>query len=174
MKLGMAGLALAAVVSLPVNAMAASAALSIEANKTFLATNAHKPGVQVTRDGLQYRILKQGFGKKPKDGDKVTIYYALSLIDGDSIQGTEPDFPAQFSVNDLIPGWQEALKMMRAGDHWQLIVPSELGYGPRGTADGSVPPNQTLVFDVELVDVTTPPPEKKDDDQSGGQGGGHP
>jgi FKBP-type peptidyl-prolyl cis-trans isomerase len=165
----MAGLVVAALLSLSANAMAANAALSLEANKAFLAANAHKPGVQVTRDGLQYRVLKPGFGKNPKDGDKVTIYYTLSLIDGNSIQGTEPDFPAQFSVNDLIQGWQEAMKMMRAGDHWQLFVPAELGYGPRGTADGSVPPNQTLIFDVELVDVTTPPPpQKKDDDQGGG------
>jgi FKBP-type peptidyl-prolyl cis-trans isomerase len=172
MRLGMAGLAVAAMLSLSTSAMAANAALSIEANTAFLAANAHKPGVRVTRDGLQYRILKAGFGKSPKPGDKVTIYYTLSLIDGDSVQGTEQDFPAQFSVNDLIPGWQEAMKMMRVGDHWQLIVPAELGYGPRGTADGSIPPNQTLIFDVQLMDVTTPPPPpKKDDDQGGGQSG---
>jgi FKBP-type peptidyl-prolyl cis-trans isomerase len=153
-------------------ALAASSALSIEANQAYLAANAKKPGVQTMRDGLQYRILKSGFGVKPVDGDIVYVNYTLSLINGQQLQATEPDFPAQFPVSDLIPGWREALKTMRAGDHWQLFVPAELGYGPRGTADGSVPPNQTLVFDIELLRVVTPPPKAKkkdDDDQGGGQ-----
>lgn len=148
----------------PSSASAVSAELSIQANEAFLAANAHKPGVQVMRDGLQYRVIKAGFGESPKDGDVATVNYTLKLINGDEIEGTEPDFPAQFPVNKLIAGWREALKAMRVGDHWQVFVPSNLGYGPSGAKDGTVPPNQTLVFDIELLKVFTPPePPKKDD-----------
>ena len=157
-----------AAVALATEAYAASSALSPEANAAFLAANAHKPGVQVMRDGVQYRILKTGFGSHPGDGDIVTIYYELKLINGTHIEGTEPDFPAQLPVTNLIPGWKEAMRTMRVGDHWQLFVPASLGYGPAGTSDGRVPPNQTLVFDLELVKTFTPPekPHKDDDDQN--------
>jgi FKBP-type peptidyl-prolyl cis-trans isomerase len=165
MRLRIAALLLAAVL-LPGSAFAISAALNAEANATFLSANARKPGVQVMRDGLQYRVLKPGFGNRPKPGDNVTVYYSLSLINGEKVQGTEDDFPAQFPVNELIAGWREALQNMREGDHWQLFVPSNLGYGPAGAADGSIPPNQTLIFDIQLVKTETPPEKpKKDDDQ---------
>jgi len=160
-----AGIAALALAANP--AYAASSALSPDANTAFLAANAHKPGVQVMRNGLQYRVLKTGFGQHPGDGDIVTIYYELKLINGTHIEGTEPDFPAQLPVTNLIPGWREAMRTMRVGDRWQLFVPASLGYGPAGTADGRVPPNQTLVFDIELVKTFTPPQKpRKDDDQN--------
>jgi FKBP-type peptidyl-prolyl cis-trans isomerase len=159
--------ALSALLLAPGSAFAVSAELSIQANDTFLAANAHKPGVQVMRDGLQYRVIKAGFGESPKDGDIATVNYSLKLINGDDIEGTEPDFPAQFPVNKLIVGWREALKAMRVGDHWQVFVPSSLGYGPSGAKDGTIPPNQTLVFDIELLKVFTPPEAPKKDDDSG-------
>lgn len=173
MKLWIAGLT-ALTLLLPAQAGAASAALSIQANEAFLAANATKPGVRTTRDGLQYKVLKAGFGKSPKDGDLVTVYYSLSLINGEKLEGSEPDFPSQMPVNEVISGWREALKIMREGDRWQLFVPSALGYGPSGSSNGGVPPNQTLVFDIELIKTVTPPPKptKGDDDQSQGQGGG--
>jgi FKBP-type peptidyl-prolyl cis-trans isomerase len=151
-----------------VAAQAANTALSPDANAAFLAANAHKPGVTTMRDGLQFKILKSGFGQRPGDADVVTVYYELKLINGAHVEGTEPDFPTQMPMNSLIPGWKEALKTMRVGDHWQVVVPSALGYGPAGTPDGRVPPNQTLVFDIELIKTFTPPPKpnKDDDDQN--------
>jgi FKBP-type peptidyl-prolyl cis-trans isomerase len=170
MRFWVGALAAAALLAVPSAAFAVSAALSIPANEAYLAANAHKPGIQVMRDGLQYRVIKPGFGPSPKDGDIATVNYSLNLINGDFIQGTEPDFPAQFPVNKLIPGWREALKTMRVGDHWQVFVPANLGYGPGGAPDGTIPPNQTLVFDMELLKVFTPPePPKKDDDSGPSQ-----
>lgn len=169
MRFWFGALGAASVLLAPGAAFAVSAALSIQANEAYLAANAHKPGVQTMRDGLQYRVIKAGFGQSPRPGDIVTVSYTLNLINGDYIQGTEPDFPAQLPVNKLIPGWREAVTTMRIGDHWQLFVPSSLGYGPGGAPDGTIPPNQTLVFDIELLATMTPKePPKKDDDQGGG------
>jgi len=154
-------------------AFAANPALSIEANQAYLAANARKPGVRVMRDGLQYQVLQAGNGTSPHDGDIATVNYTLWMIDGTKMEGTEPDFPSQFPIDSLIPGWREALKAMRVGDHWKLVIPSELAYGPRGNPNGGIPPNQALVFEVELLKIFTPPPKKKkDDDQQGGGGGG--
>lgn len=155
--------ALAALLALP--AHAASSALSADANAAFLAANAHKPGVMVTPSGLQYRIIRSGFGKRPASTDKVQVNYKGSLINGTVFDSTEPGLPATFTVNQLIPGWTEALELMREGDHWELTIPSKLAYGARGAGDGLIPPNQTLVFDLELLKVIPAPPEKHDDDQ---------
>jgi FKBP-type peptidyl-prolyl cis-trans isomerase len=150
-------------------AYAADNSLSAQANAAYLAANAKKPGVVVRPSGLQYRPLTNGFGKRPGSFDSVTVYYTGTLINGTRFDATEPGLPATFVANQLIPGWTEALELMREGDHWQLVIPANLAYGARGAGDGVIPPNQTLVFDLQLVKVT--PPEKKDDqDQS--QGGG--
>jgi FKBP-type peptidyl-prolyl cis-trans isomerase len=96
----------------------------------------------------------------------VTVYYKGQLINGTTFDATEPGFPAQFTVNRLIPGWTEALMLMREGDHWQLVIPSNLAYGPAG--NGPIPPNQTLVFDLQLLKDAPPPPKQpgQDDDDS--------
>ena len=88
------------------------------------------------------------------------------LINGMVFDGTSPGLPATFKVNSVIPGWVEALTLMREGDQWQLVIPANLAYGNAGHG-GAIPPDQTLVFDVELVSVATPkaPPPGKDDDQ---------
>ena len=151
-------------------AQAADPALSPEANAAFLKANAAKKGVIVEPSGIQYRILKSGYGMRPTSLDTVTVYYAGTLINGTRFDATEPGFPAQFTVNKLIPGWTEALQLMREGDHWQLVIPSNLAYGPRG-AGSAIPPNQVLVFDLELVKVTPAPPSRPDDqDKSAGPG----
>ncbi|HUJ02716.1 MAG TPA: FKBP-type peptidyl-prolyl cis-trans isomerase [Rhizomicrobium sp.] len=157
--------ALAALIVMP--AYAASSALSPEANATYLANNAKEPGVTVAPSGLQYKIIKSGFGQRPGPTDKVQVYYSGSLINGTVFDSTEPGYPATFTVDQLIPGWTEALEIMREGDHWQLVIPANLAYGARGAGDGAIPPNQTLVFDLELIKVL--PPEKHpqaDDDDS--------
>jgi FKBP-type peptidyl-prolyl cis-trans isomerase len=148
-------------------ARAQDAALSPQANQAYLTANASKPGVNTRPSGLQYRILKNGFGKRPGLLDSVDVYYTGTLINGTVFDRTEPGMPATFVVNKLIPGWMEALTLMREGDHWQLVIPSGLAYGPRKV--GPIPPSQTLVFDLELVKVTPPPPKDESDDQDQSQ-----
>ncbi len=153
-------------------ALAADAELSNAANAAYLANNAQQPGVNVRPSGLQYKIIKSGFGRRPQPRDSVSCYYKGSLINGKVFDATEPGFPATFTVNQLIPGWTEALELMREGDRWQLVIPANLGYGERGAGDGNIPPNQTLVFELEMLSVTPAPADKPDDkDQSPGGSG---
>jgi FKBP-type peptidyl-prolyl cis-trans isomerase len=148
---------------------AATSSLSPDANAAYLADNAKKRGVILRPSGLQYKIVHNGFGKRPLPTDMVTVYYTGSLINGTTFDGTEPGLPAQFKVTDLIPGWTEALEIMREGDVWHIVIPPQLAYGARGAGGGAIPPNQTLVFDLTLVTVTTPKePDKKPEDTSTG------
>jgi FKBP-type peptidyl-prolyl cis-trans isomerase len=139
--------------------LAADPALSAAANAAFLANNLKQPGVQHTRTGLQYKILQNGFGRHPGPADTVQVYYTGKLINGRTFDGTSPGLPATFNVSrdGLVQGWVEALQMMREGDHWTIWVPGPLGYGVRGTPDGTIPPNQTLVFDLRLLSTSAPP-----------------
>ena len=139
-------------------AAAPDPSLSQEANAAFLAANAKKPGVIVRPDGLQFKIIQNGFGKRPQLTDTVEVYYTGALINGRVFDGTSPGLPASFKVNQVVPGWTEALQLMREGDHWQLVIPSALAYGPRG-AGNAIPPDQVLVFDMTLVS-TTPAPKR--------------
>ncbi len=142
-------------------AQAADPALSQEANAAYLATNGAKPGVVTRPSGLQYSIIKNGFGGRARPTDEVQVSYVGMLINGKVFDGTEPLTPATFTVNKLIPGWTEALQLMRVGDKWHLVIPANLAYGARGAGDGLIPPNQTLVFDMELLHDA---PAKKSDD----------
>jgi len=145
----------------PIPARAADDALSLEANKAFLAANAKQPGVIVRPDGLQFKILQNGFGQRPGLTDSVQIYYTGVLINGTLFDGTSPGLPATFKVNSVIPGWVEALTLMREGDHWQVVIPADLAYGGRSAGNGLIPPNQTLVFDMRLI--STKPAAKRGD-----------
>jgi FKBP-type peptidyl-prolyl cis-trans isomerase FklB len=145
-------------------ALAVDASLSPAANAAYLSANAHKRGVIVTRDGLQYRIIQNGFGPRPGGYDQVTVYYKGALINGKVFDSTEPGLPTKFIVNKLIPGWTEALKLMREGDHWELVIPPALAYGDRGVGEGMIPPGQALVFDLQLVKVEPPPPSHDPND----------
>jgi FKBP-type peptidyl-prolyl cis-trans isomerase len=152
-------------------AHAAVSTLSAEANAAYLANFAKQKGVVVRPSGLMYRIKHSGYGKRPRPTDVVTVYYTGSLINGTVFDGTEENLPAQFKTNQLIPGWTEALMMMREGDQWHLVIPPNLAYGARGAGDGLIPPDQALVFDVTLVTVTTPKEPPRDDSQdSAGNG----
>jgi FKBP-type peptidyl-prolyl cis-trans isomerase len=135
---------------------AADPTLSAAANQAFLAAYDKKPGVQIKPDGLRYRILQNGFGTRPRPIDYVTVYYTGKLINGKIFDGTEEGMPVRFKVNSLIAGWSEALALMKVGDRWEIVIPSKLGYGEAGTPDGSIPANQTLVFELELKKVTPP------------------
>ena len=142
-------------------ALAADDALSLEANQAFLKANARKPGVIVRPDGLQFKILQNGYGKRPSTTDTVQVYYTGVLINGTLFDGTSPGLPATFLVNKVIPGWIEALTLMREGDHWQVVIPANLAYAERGAGNGNVPPSQTLVFDLRLIS-TKPAPRRGD------------
>jgi FKBP-type peptidyl-prolyl cis-trans isomerase len=130
---------------------------SDDANKRFLADYAARSGVKKLPDGLMYRVIKAGTGPQvQKDSDVVTVYYKGALITGKVFDQTKPEEPAQFQAGGLIPGWVEALKLMKTGDTWEIVVPSELGYGADG-AGNTIPPNQTLVFTLALAKVEYAP-----------------
>ena len=126
--------------------------LSEEANAAYLKDNAAKSGV-VQVPGIQYEVLVKGTGPQPNRKDCVTVNYKGSLIDGKVFDQSEPGAPATFPAGRLIPGWVEALQMMHTGDKWRLIIPAGLAYGKDGAGQGVIPPNQTLVFEVELLKV---------------------
>ncbi|HEY1614511.1 MAG TPA: FKBP-type peptidyl-prolyl cis-trans isomerase [Rhizomicrobium sp.] len=163
------GLVLAAALAcFSLSAKAADSALSAQANAAFLADYAKKPGVVIRPSGLEYRVIRNGFGRRPTAFDTVEVNYKGSLINGTVFDQTEEGMPAKFTVNKLIPGWTEALEVMREGDHWELVIPAGLAYGARG-AGGVIPPDQTLIFDLELLKAT-PPPKDQDQGQDQGQG----
>jgi FKBP-type peptidyl-prolyl cis-trans isomerase len=127
--------------------------LTADSNKKFLAANTAKTGVITRPDGLQYRVIKAGAGAMPtKSDDMVTVTYKGSLINGTVFDQTQPGQTATFPVGRLIPGWVEALSLMKEGDEWEIVIPSQLGYGSQG-AGGVIPPDQTLVFDMHLISV---------------------
>lgn len=120
--------------------------------EAFRAANAKKPGVQVTPSGLQYKVLQEGDGATPTDNSMVVCHYTGSFVDGQVFESSrDAGQPAQFPVTRVIPGWTEALKMMKVGDKYQLVIPPELAYGPQG--DRGIGPNETLVFEIELLQV---------------------
>ena len=130
---------------------------SADANKRFLADYAGRPDVKKLPDGLMYRVLKAGNGPQlQKPSDVVTVFYKGALINGKVFDQTKPEEPAQFPAGALIPGWVEALKLMKTGDTWELAIPSDLGYGADGAGD-TIGPNQTLVFTMSLVKVEYAP-----------------
>ena len=124
-----------------------------KAGEDFLAANKAKDGVQVTESGLQYKVIKSGSGATPKASDNVEVHYHGTLIDGTVFDSSvERGEPITLAVSNVIQGWQEALTMMKAGDKWQVYIPSELGYGERG-AGATIGPNSALIFDIELIKV---------------------
>ena len=124
-----------------------------EVGKRFLEENAKKEGVKVTASGLQYKIVKEGNGIHPSANDKVTVHYTGRLIDGTVFDSSvERGAPATFGVNQVIPGWVEALQLMSEGAEWQLYIRSELAYGSQG-AGPVIGPHSTLIFDVKLIKI---------------------
>ncbi len=122
------------------------------AGEAFLGENRTKEGVVVLPSGLQYKVLKAGEGKKPREADTVECHYRGTMIDGSMFGSSgRTGKPSTFKVADVIPGWREALLLMPVGSMWQLFVPSELAYGEQGA--GRIGPNETLIFEVELVAI---------------------
>lgn len=121
--------------------------------EAFLAENGKKEGVVSLPSGLQYKVIAMGEGPKPTDGSSVECHYRGTLIDGKEFDSSyKRGRPATFPVNGVIAGWTEALKLMPVGSKWQLFIPAQLGYGARG-AGADIGPNETLIFEIELLGI---------------------
>lgn len=132
---------------------AKAGAENLKIGKAFLSENAKREGVTTTASGLQYEVIRKGAGDRPAASDRVEVHYTGKLIDGTVFDSSvERGVPATFGVTQVIPGWVEALQLMREGDKWRLYIPSTLAYGENG-AGGVIGPNMTLIFDVELLRV---------------------
>ena len=126
---------------------------NLEAGQAFLEANKKKEGVIALPSGLQYKVITEGKGKQPKSTDTVVAHYRGTLTNGTEFDSSyKRNEPATFPVAGVIKGWQEALPLMKEGAKWQVYIPAELGYGPRG-AGAIIGPNEVLIFDIELVSV---------------------
>lgn len=134
---------------------AAKAAMKAgEQEANFMAENSAREGITTTASGLQYEILTEGNGTIPKIHEKVKAHYEGKLLTGKIFDSSyKRGQPATFPVNGLIRGWQEALQIMPVGSKWRLYIPSNLAYGAKG-AGNDIPANATLIFDLELLEIT--------------------
>ena len=124
-----------------------------EKGKAYLAENAKKEGVKVTASGLQYEVIKEGTGKKPAATDTVSVHYEGTLINGQVFDSSiRRGQPVEFPLNRVIPGWTEGVQLMSVGSKYRFVIPSNLAYGEHG-AGGAIGPNETLIFEVELLDI---------------------
>jgi FKBP-type peptidyl-prolyl cis-trans isomerase FkpA len=122
-------------------------------NEQFMEENAQKTGVITTASGLQYEILNAGTGRKPGEADVVSVNYKGSLIDGTVFDSSyDRGEPAEFPLDDVIPGWSEGIQLMNVGSTYRLYIPSALAYGEQG-AQNVIPPNSALIFEVELLSI---------------------
>jgi FKBP-type peptidyl-prolyl cis-trans isomerase FkpA/FKBP-type peptidyl-prolyl cis-trans isomerase FklB len=132
----------------------AEAKANVEKGAKFLAENAKKPGVQVTASGLQYQVLQAGTGPKPKATDVVRVNYRGTLLDGTVFDDSaQHGGPATLPLPQMVDGWKEGIPLMPVGSKYRFWIPANLGFGEQGTPGGPIPPNATLVFDVELLGI---------------------
>ena len=135
--------------------MDAIASKNAAESKAFLTANAEKPNVVTLDSGLQYRVIESAEGETPVATDTVVVNYQGRLLDGTEFDSSYVrGEPAQFTINTVIPGWQEALQLMPVGSKWELFIPPALAYGSSGQAP--IPPSSTLIFEVELIEITPP------------------
>ena len=134
----------------------------------YLTANKAKSGWKETASGLQYQEATPGTGESPKDTDTVKVHYTGTLTTGEKFDSSrDRNEPAEFPVNGVIPGWTEALKLMKKGARWNLAIPAKLAYGPQGRP--GIPPNSTLLFDVELLDIKAGAPAPAAPTAAGGK-----
>lgn len=135
------------------SAIAEIAQKNIEIEKQFLADNGKKESVKTTASGLQYEVITEGEGKLPSKENVVKVHYTGSLLNGQVFDSSvSRGEPAQFGLSQVIAGWTEALQLMKCGSKYKLYIPAKLAYGERGAGD-MIPPNSTLIFEVELLDI---------------------
>jgi FKBP-type peptidyl-prolyl cis-trans isomerase FkpA len=140
----------AALTLAPVSIMAEN---PLEKGEKFLTENKSKDGVKTTSSGLQYKVLKEGAGKKPSATDTVVCHYRGTLLDGTEFDSSyKRGEPAEFPLNRVIPGWTEGVQLMKEGSKYQFFIPSKLAYGSAG-AGGVIGPDETLIFEVELIKI---------------------
>ena len=133
--------------------MAAESARNAAESAKYLEQNSKKKGVVTTKSGLQYRVLSTGKGTSPKENSTVDVHYRGTLVDGTEFDSSySRGKPATFPVGNVIPGWTEALQLMKVGDKWEIAIPAELAYADQG-APPVIPPGAALVFEVELLKV---------------------
>jgi FKBP-type peptidyl-prolyl cis-trans isomerase len=146
--------ALFCLLSIPVQAQGENPMIeNMKKGATFLAENKKKDGVKVTESGLQYKVLEEGTGKTPKATDTVKVHYRGTTINGREFDSSyRRGEPIEFPLNGVIKGWTEGLQLMKEGSKYELYIPSNLAYGSRG-AGGAIGPNETLIFQVELIEV---------------------
>jgi FKBP-type peptidyl-prolyl cis-trans isomerase FkpA len=131
-------------------------AANLAAGKAFLESNGKRAGVKTTASGLQYEVIKEGKGSKPRATDTVTVHYEGKLLSGKVFDSSiERNKPASFPLNGVIKGWTEGLQLMNVGSKYRFYIPSDLAYGPNG-AGASIGPNEVLVFEVELLAIGKP------------------
>ena len=131
----------------------ATAQSGLQEGQSFLKENATKPGVNTTPSGLQYKVLKEGTGKSPKATDVVVVNYRGTLINGKEFDSSyKSGKPIEFPLNRVIPGWTEGVQLMKEGAKYEFFIPPNLAYGSRG-AGGVIGPDETLIFEVELLKV---------------------
>lgn len=135
------------------NQMAQAADKNLARGEKFVTDYAKKDGVQKTDSGLHYRVIEEGSGATPGPDDKVRVHYEGTLTTGEVFDSSyQRGEPTEFPVGAVISGWTEALQLMKEGDKWEVVLPSNIAYGPRG-AGGAIGPNETLVFTIELIKV---------------------
>lgn len=133
---------------------------NLKKSEEYLAANKAKAGVKTTASGLQYEVLKEGTGATPAKTDRVTVHYKGTLPDGKVFDSSyDRNEPATFGVGEVIPGWVEALQLMKPGGKYRVVIPPALAYGENGAGD-VIGPNSTLVFEIELLSVAPPEPAK--------------
>jgi len=129
---------------------------NLEKGRQFLAENKNNPGVIETASGLQYKVIQEGTGKSPIEDDRVKCHYRGKLLSGEEFDSSyERGTPAEFSIRGVIRGWTEGLQLMKEGGKYELYIPADLAYGPRGGGQ-KIGPNETLIFEIELLEVITP------------------
>ncbi len=133
--------------------VAAVGAENRKEGEAFLEANKKKEGVVTLPSGLQYKVVTEGKGKKPKATDTVVVNYRGTLVNGKEFDSSyKRGEPVTFPVNQVIKGWQEVLPLMLEGSKWQVVIPSDMAYGPQGTP-GDIGPDATLLFDIELISI---------------------
>lgn len=142
-----------------------------EKSQQFLADVRERDGVQATESGLLYEVLEEGEGESPTAQDIVRVHYRGTLMDGTEFDSSyERGEPAEFPVRGVIPGWTEALQMMKPGGKWKIYLPPDLAYGAQGAPGGQIPPNAALTFEVELLEVVDQPAGAQGQPQARPQG----